>query len=180
MVNNSTPSSFGKFDTNNVWQPKAFSGGSYGTNGFRLPFSDNSTAAALGTDTSSNGNTWTVNNILNGSGTVSENRGAGITSDPFSQAYGWYTRSGSVQTSITSNPADVRQVVIRWAGVTVFNGNSYRSSPVTIGGYTYTALGRVGSAYGWSGDYCNCFSIRSVLLRYGRFPRRHPDFLRRR
>jgi hypothetical protein len=35
----------------------------YGTNGFHLPFSDNSTAAALGTDTSGNGNTWTVNNI---------------------------------------------------------------------------------------------------------------------
>jgi hypothetical protein len=57
------PTSFGEFDTNGVWQPKAFSGGSYGTNGFRLPFSDNSTAAALGTDTSGNGNTWTVNNI---------------------------------------------------------------------------------------------------------------------
>ena len=34
-----------------------------GANGFHLPFSDNSTAAALGTDTSGNGNTWTVNNI---------------------------------------------------------------------------------------------------------------------
>jgi hypothetical protein len=32
-------------------------------NSFHLPFSDNSTAAALGTDTSGNGNTWTVNNI---------------------------------------------------------------------------------------------------------------------
>jgi hypothetical protein len=56
------PHSFGEFDTNGVWQPKAYSG-SYGTNGFHLPFSDNSTAAALGTDTSGNGNTWTVNNI---------------------------------------------------------------------------------------------------------------------
>jgi hypothetical protein len=56
------PSSFGEFDTNGVWQPIAYTG-TYGTNGFRLPFSDNSTAAALGTDTSSNGNTWTVNNI---------------------------------------------------------------------------------------------------------------------
>lgn len=56
------PTSFGKFDTNGVWQPKAYSGG-YGTNGFHLPFSDNGTAAALGTDTSGNGNTWTVNNI---------------------------------------------------------------------------------------------------------------------
>ena len=45
-----------------MWQPKAYAG-SYGTNGFHLPFSDNSTAAALGTDTSSNGNTWTVNNL---------------------------------------------------------------------------------------------------------------------
>jgi hypothetical protein len=56
------PSSFGEFDTNGVWQPKAYAG-TYGTNGFHLPFSDNSTAAALGTDTSGNGNDWTVNNI---------------------------------------------------------------------------------------------------------------------
>jgi hypothetical protein len=41
----------------------------YGTNGFHLPFSDNSTAAALGTDTSGNGNTWTVNNITPSDGT---------------------------------------------------------------------------------------------------------------
>lgn len=57
-----TPSSFGETDGNGVWQPKAYTG-SYGTNGFHLPFSDNSTAAALGTDTSGNGNTWTVNNL---------------------------------------------------------------------------------------------------------------------
>ena len=56
------PSSFGKYDSNNVWQPKEYSG-TYGTNGFHLDFSDNSTAAALGTDTSGNSNTWTVNNI---------------------------------------------------------------------------------------------------------------------
>jgi hypothetical protein len=57
------PTSFGEFDDNGIWQPKAFSGGSYGTNGFHLDFADNSTAAALGTDSSGNGNTWTVNNI---------------------------------------------------------------------------------------------------------------------
>jgi hypothetical protein len=57
------PSSFGEFDTNGVWQPIDASELTYGTNGFHLPFSDNSTAAALGTDTSSNGNDWTVNNI---------------------------------------------------------------------------------------------------------------------
>ena len=57
-----TPSSFGEFDTNNVWQPKAFSGGSYGTNGFRLDFADNSSAAALGYDAAGS-NDWTVNNL---------------------------------------------------------------------------------------------------------------------
>jgi hypothetical protein len=41
---------------------KAFTG-SYGTNGFRLAFNDNSTVAALGTDSSGNGRTWTVNGI---------------------------------------------------------------------------------------------------------------------
>jgi hypothetical protein len=45
------PTSFGEFDANGVWQPIEYAG-SYGTNGFHLPFSDNSTAAALGTDTS--------------------------------------------------------------------------------------------------------------------------------
>jgi hypothetical protein len=55
-------SAFGEFDANGIWQPKQFAG-VYGTNGFKLNFSDNSTAAALGTDTSGAGNTWTVNNL---------------------------------------------------------------------------------------------------------------------
>ena len=37
--------------------------GSVGVNGFHLDFSDNSSNAALGTDSSGNDNTWTVNNI---------------------------------------------------------------------------------------------------------------------
>ena len=53
---------FGRYDSNSVWQPKAYSG-SYGTNGFYLKFADNSSNAALGTDSSGNNNTWTVNNI---------------------------------------------------------------------------------------------------------------------
>jgi len=59
-----TPSSFGAFDSTGVWQPLPYTG-TYGTNGFYLTFSDNSaaTAAALGKDTSGNGNNWTPNNI---------------------------------------------------------------------------------------------------------------------
>jgi hypothetical protein len=55
-----TPSSFGETDSDTgIWKPKAFSG-SYGTNGFYLQFKN---SAALGTDSSGNGNTWTVNNL---------------------------------------------------------------------------------------------------------------------
>jgi len=60
-----TPSSFGETNAvTGVWQPKKY-GGTYGTNGFYLNFSDNSaaTAAAIGKDSSGNGNNWTPNNI---------------------------------------------------------------------------------------------------------------------
>lgn len=57
------PTSFGEFDADTgIWNPIEYTG-SYGTNGFHLPFSDNSSAAALGDDTSGNNNDWTVNNI---------------------------------------------------------------------------------------------------------------------
>ena len=60
-----TPSSFGEYNAiTGVWQPKKY-GGTYGTNGFYLNFSDPSaaTAAAIGKDYSGNGNNWTPNNI---------------------------------------------------------------------------------------------------------------------
>jgi len=56
-------SDFGEYDDNNNWNPKAYSG-TYGTNGFYLKFADNSSNSALGTDSSGNGNTWTVNNLI--------------------------------------------------------------------------------------------------------------------
>ncbi|RPJ31968.1 MAG: hypothetical protein EHM17_14540 [Verrucomicrobiaceae bacterium] len=59
------PTSFGEFSAaTGVWMPKAFTG-SYGTNGFKLDFADNSaaTATTLGKDSSGNGNNWTPNNL---------------------------------------------------------------------------------------------------------------------
>jgi len=67
-------SDFGETDLNGVWQPIEYAG-TYGTNGFKLDFSDTSSNAALGTDTSGNSNTWTVNNL-----TASSGIGPGITS----------------------------------------------------------------------------------------------------
>ena len=54
-----SPTSFGESNSDGVWIPKKYTG-SYGTNGFRLKFDDNS---SLGTDTSGNSNNWTTNNL---------------------------------------------------------------------------------------------------------------------
>jgi len=55
-----TPSSFGKTDSaTGIWTPLPYYG-TYGTNGFYLKFAN---SAALGTDSSGNGNTFTVNNL---------------------------------------------------------------------------------------------------------------------
>lgn len=63
-----TPTSFGSFNAlTGVWQPARYTG-TYGTNGFYLPFTDNSALTTssnvgLGRDYSGNGNYWTTNNI---------------------------------------------------------------------------------------------------------------------
>jgi hypothetical protein len=58
-----TASDFGEYDAiTGVWKAKKYSG-TYGTNGFYLNFSDNTSATTLGYDYSGNGNNWTANNI---------------------------------------------------------------------------------------------------------------------
>jgi hypothetical protein len=70
-----TPSSFGETSTTTgVWIPKKYSG-TYGTNGFYLPFTDNSALTTssnvgLGKDFSGNANYWTTNNISITSGST--------------------------------------------------------------------------------------------------------------
>ena len=61
-----TPSSFGKTNSDTgQWVPIDTSGLTFGTEGFRLQFADNSgtTATTLGKDTSGQGNNWTPNNF---------------------------------------------------------------------------------------------------------------------
>ena len=64
-----TPSSFGATGPNSVWQPSQYAG-SYGVNGFYLKFASFGTVAALGNDSSGNGNTFTVNNCSITAGTT--------------------------------------------------------------------------------------------------------------
>ena len=58
-----TPTSFGAYNTiSGVWQPIRYTG-TYGTNGFYLPFSNTTSTTTLGYDSSGNSNNWTCNNI---------------------------------------------------------------------------------------------------------------------
>ena len=57
-----TPNSFGTFNSYGVWQPITY-GGSYGTNGFYLPFTNKTSTTTLGYDFGPAGNNWTTNNI---------------------------------------------------------------------------------------------------------------------
>ena len=56
------PTAFGGFSTYNQWMPKAYTG-TYGTNGFYLPFTNTTSTSTLVADSSGNSNNWTPNNI---------------------------------------------------------------------------------------------------------------------
>ena len=57
------PSYFGYTDSQTgQWRPKKYTG-TYGTNGYYLDFSDNTSTTTLGKDKSGNGNNWTLNNF---------------------------------------------------------------------------------------------------------------------
>jgi hypothetical protein len=60
-----SPTSFGAFDDNGVWQAAAYSG-SFGTNGFHL--FDFANESGIGNDSSGNDNDFTVYNISDGAG----------------------------------------------------------------------------------------------------------------
>lgn len=97
-----TPSSFGKTDAaTNQWIPKKYVG-TYGTNGFYLKFADASaaTAAAIGKDSSGNGNNWTPNNISVTSG---------VTYDAMIDSP---TRSAAASNYCVLNPLDSPSVVL--------------------------------------------------------------------
>ena len=103
-----TPSSFTETNaTTGQLVPKAYTG-TYGTNGFRLNFSDNSaaTAATLGADSSGNGNNWTPNNLsVNAGGQVSLSAASGAlpvynTTDTYGAVKGTGTRTDSNASSL--------------------------------------------------------------------------------
>jgi len=124
-----TPSSFGAYSIYNQWLPKKYAG-TYGTNGFYLPFTNNASAATLGNDFSGNSNTWTTNNI---------SLTAGSTYDSMTDV--------PTLTSVTAaNYAVLNAVDIGYSAVlseanlkisTASSGNAAASSTMAMTGNTY-------------------------------------------
>lgn len=119
-----TPASFGETNAlTGVWQPKAYTG-TYGTNGFYLDFENTSSVAALGTDKSGNGNTWTVNNV---------SLTAGVTYDSMTDVP--TLTSATAANYAVLNPLDTnRQILIDQANLRIaYNGATFGNIRGTIG-----------------------------------------------
>jgi len=177
-----TPSSFGSINsTTGVWQPIKYTS-TYGANGFYLNFNDNSaaTAAAIGKDSSGNGNNWTPNNISVTAGvtydsmldvpTLTSNTNANFaTLNPLTIRGATGTLSNanlSVAASSSSSPADTsiyatlnlpsNGLIYLEAlyTVTAGSGNDTRIGVSTVG--DTGAYVKAGSTTGyWSYDYKN-------------------------
>ena len=145
-----TPSSLGETDSiTGVWKPKKYAG-TYGTNGFYLNFSDNSsnTATTIGKDNSGNGNNWTPNNISVTSGVTYDSmidsptmyadggngRGNYPTLNPlFNTGILGYLplTNANLTATDTSGSAAWRS---RWATIGMTSGKWYAEFPITYSG----------------------------------------------
>jgi hypothetical protein len=122
-----TPSSFGETDPQTgVWIPKVYTG-SYGTNGFRLRFNNNSSTTALGYDTSGNGNNWTPNNF-------SVTAGSG--NDSMLDVPSLYGTDTGLGGEVRGNYATWNPLVASQTGSTLSNGNLDVVTPTTGTGKT--------------------------------------------
>jgi hypothetical protein len=129
-----TPPYFGSTNSAGVWQPIKYSG-AYSTNGFYLPFTDNSALTTssnvgLGKDFSGNSNYWTTNNI---------SITAGVTYDSMTDV--------PTLTSITASNFPVFNPLDKNANIAVLNGNLQTQAT------TATAVTRCSMALPSSGKF---------------------------
>lgn len=132
-----TASSFGSTNTTTgVWQPARYTG-TYGTNGFYLPFTNTTSTTTLGYDFSGNSNNWTTNNISLTAGTTYDSMNDVPT-----------LTSATVANYCVNNAVNTGAV----SGWTCSDGN-LKFSPTTLNNWCY-CLGTFGMSSGkwyWEG-----------------------------
>ena len=124
-----TPSSFGTTDpTSGQWVAAKYTG-TYGTNGFYLPFSNGTSTTTLGADSSGNGNNWTLTNFT---------RSAGV-----SDCWMYDVPSGNGGASGTqpsSNYATLNPLAVSGSTGTLSKSNLFSTTPSTGGGNNYGTI----------------------------------------
>jgi len=119
-----TPTSFGSTNAlTGVWQPAKYTG-TYGTNGFYLPFTDNSALTTssnvgLGKDFSGNGNYWTTNNI---------SLTAGVTYDSMTDVP--TLTSATAANFATLNPLQLPSATLSNGNMTASGGGAFSISTI--------------------------------------------------
>jgi len=172
-------SAFGEFDANGIWQPKQFAG-VYGSQGWHLDFADNSTAAALGTDSSGLGNTWSVNNISVSNGLTSVAAATGAlpvynTTDTYGAVKGTGTRTDSNSSSIVlAVPMDGTNNGITFTDESATIKGSGSAKSITRNGDTKTSTTQskfYGSSgyFDGSGDYLTAGTSSDYIFGTGDF-----------
>ena len=119
-----TPSSFGAVNVYGSWSPIKYAG-TYGTNGFYLPFTNNASTTTLGYDFSPNGNNWTTNNI---------SLTAGVTYDSM-------TDVPTLTSATAANYAVMNPLNQNSTGVTITNGNLDVSRSSSSNGQIWSTMG---------------------------------------
>jgi len=128
-----TPTAFGDVTTYDQWMPKAYTG-TYGTNGFYLPFSNTTSTSTLVADSSGNANNWTANNI---------SLTAGTTYDSFTDV--------PTRTSVTAgNYCTLNPLTYAGSSVVIRDGNlTFTKSGATYYNSTYGTIGVSSGKYYW-------------------------------
>jgi hypothetical protein len=125
-----TPSTFGVTDTSTGrWIPKALTGITYGTNGFRLQFASSSN---LGDDTSGNNNDLSVQNLVAGDQTTDSPTQNFATFDQYDQG----NNNGSSAGTATLAEGNTRVT----AGSNPSNWDQYRTSKPLLSGKYYVEV----------------------------------------
>ena len=137
-----TPTSFGAYNSYGVWQPAQYAG-SYGTNGFYLPFTNNASSTTIGYDFSPNGKNWTA---------------TGFTLTPTtSAAYDSMTDVPTL-TSTTASNFCVMNAVSSYSGLPLISGN-IQTSAVPSGANWFSRSATIGVS---SGKWYAEFSMPSI------------------
>ena len=159
-----------------IWRPKRYEG-TYGTNGFYLDFSDNSSTTTLGIDKSPNGNDWSLNNFSVSAGIdndsftdtpTSENVFAQLNS-ALPLASGAEYRNGNYAFYMTNNGAHMRAS----SNMSVNSGKWYaefKLSSYTFASGSYPYIGVCAEDLwlnSWAGDAGTAYQTGGTLWRNG-------------